>query len=170
MWVILRGESRSGLAIEDIVARTADVSRVQHRVGLGTVEQGSQAVGDTERSRLAPGFVRTGEMHVAGRISALIGHLSDLRTGRYPPDAMPNALEPVFIVVEPAPLDAPDGLPRPSLGGTWIVPIPELHLCITRAGDVMHRDTMESVRSSVTGDFADEARAWTAVEPRRREL
>lgn len=29
---------------------------------------------------------------------------------------------------------------------------------------------MESVRSRVTGDFAEKVRAWTAVEPRGREL
>src|SRR5690606_30090246 len=46
----------------------------------------------------------------------------------------------------------------------------ELRYRMTRAGDIVHPETMESVRSRVTGDFAYKVRAWTAVEPRGREL
>ena len=76
----------------------------------------------------------------------------------------------VPAVAEPEPLDAPADLPRPSIGGTWVGAIPELRYRMTRAGDVVHPDTMESVRSKVVGDFVDKVRAWTAVEPRGREL
>lgn len=76
----------------------------------------------------------------------------------------------IFSVAEPSPLYAPESLPRPSIGGTWVGPIPELRYRLTRASDVVHPDTMESVRSKVTGDFGDKVRAWTAVEPRGREL
>lgn len=123
-----------------------------------------------EAAKVVRGFVQSSDMHIAGRIDALIERLSDLRTGRYPAEAAPSAPAAVPAVAEPAPLDAPEDLPRPSIGGTWVGPIPELRYRMTRAGDVVHPDTMESVRSRVTGDFADKVRAWTAVEPRGREL
>ena len=123
-----------------------------------------------ETAKVVRGFVQSSEMHIAGRIDALIERLSDLRAGRCPAEAAPSAPVRVPVVAEPAPLDAPEDLPRPSIGGTWVGPIPELRYRMTRAGDVVHPDTMGSVRSRVTGDFADKVRAWTAVEPRGREL
>lgn len=123
-----------------------------------------------EAAKVVRGFVQSSDMHIAGRIDALIERLSDLRAGRYPAEAAPSAPAAVPAVAEPAPLDAPEDLPRPSIGGTWVGPIPELRYRMTRAGDVVHPDTMESMRSRVTGDFADKVRAWTAVEPRGREL
>jgi len=123
-----------------------------------------------EAAKVVRGFVQSSDMHIAGRIDALIERLSDLRTGRYPAEAVPSAPATIPAVAEPAPLDAPGDLPRPSIGGTWVGPIPELRYRMTRAGDVVHPDTMESVRSRATGDFADKVRAWTAVEPRGREL
>jgi hypothetical protein len=123
-----------------------------------------------ETAKVVRGFVQSSDMHIAGRIDALIERLSDLRTGRYPAEAASSASAAVPTVAEPEPFDAPDDLPRPSIGGTWVGPIPELRYRMTRAGDVVHPDTMESVRSRVTGDFAGKVRAWTAVEPRGREL
>jgi hypothetical protein len=118
-----------------------------------------------EAAKVVRGFVQSSGMHIAGRIEALIERLDDLRTGRYqgPVAAVPVAAETV-------PFDTPEDLPRPSIGGTWVGPIPELRYRMTRAGDVVNPDTMESVRSRVTGDFAEKVRAWTAVEPRGREL
>ena len=123
-----------------------------------------------EAAKVVRGFVQTSDMHIAGRIDVLIERLSDLRTGRYPTDAVASSAVAVPAVAEPEPLDAPEDLPRPSIGGTWVGLIPELRYRMTRAGDVVHPETMESVRSRVTGDFADKVRAWTAVEPRGREL
>lgn len=123
-----------------------------------------------EAAKVVRGFVQSSDMHITGRIDALIERLSNLRTGRYPADAGQSAPSTVPAVAEPAPLDAPADLPRPSIGGTWVGPILELRYRMTRAGDVVHPDTMESVRSRVTGDFADKVRVWTAVEPRGREL
>ncbi|RWR22872.1 hypothetical protein D8Y23_01430 [Microbacterium enclense] len=123
-----------------------------------------------EAAKVVRGFVQSSGMHIAGRIDSLIERLDDLRTGRYPADAAPSSDATVPVVAETVPLDTPEDLPRPSIGGTWVGPLPELRYRITRAGDVVHPDTMESVRSRVTGDFADKVRAWTAVEPRGREL
>lgn len=123
-----------------------------------------------EAAKVVRGFVQSSDMHIAGRIDALIERLSDLRTGRHPAEAVPSASATVPAVPESAPLDAPEDLPRPSIGGTWVGPIPELRYRMTRAGDVVHPDTMESVRVNVAGNFADKVRAWTAVEPRGREL
>lgn len=123
-----------------------------------------------EAAKVVRGFVQSSDMHIAGRIDALIERLSDLRTGRYPAAAATSVPAAVPAVAEPEPLDAPDDLPRPSIGGTWVGPIPELRYRMTRAGDIVHPETMESVRSRVTGDFAYKVRAWTAVEPRGREL
>ncbi|GAA1645832.1 hypothetical protein [Microbacterium flavum] len=123
-----------------------------------------------EAAKVVRGFVHSSDMHIAGRIDALIERLSDLRTGRHPVEAAPSASATIPAVPESAPLDAPEDLPRPSIGGTWVGPIPELRYRMTRAGDVVHPDTMESVRANVAGDFADKLRAWTAVEPRGREL
>ena len=119
-----------------------------------------------EAAKVVRGFVQSSDMHIAGRIDALIERLSDLRTGRYPAEAAPSAPATVPVVAEPAPLDAPEDLPRPSIGGTWVGPIPGLRYHMTRAGAVVHPDTMESVRSRVTGDFADKVRAWTASPAR----
>lgn len=123
-----------------------------------------------EAAKVVRGFVQSSDMHIAGRIDALIERLSDLRSGRYPADAGSSAPAAVPSVVEPEPLDTPEDLPRPSIGGTWVGPIPELRYRMTRAGDVVRPETMESVRSRVTGDFVDKVRSWTAVEPRGREL
>ena len=123
-----------------------------------------------EAAKVVRGFVQSSGMHIAGRIDALIERLDDLRAGRYPADAAPSPAATVPVVAETTPLDTPEDLPRPSIGGTWIGPIPELRYRMTRAGDVVHPDTMESVRSRVTGDFVEKVRAWTAVEPRGREL
>lgn len=123
-----------------------------------------------EAAKVVRGFVQSSDMHIAGRIDALIERLSDLRTGRYPTDAAPKSPETSPSVATPEPFTTPEDLPRPSIGGTWVGPIPELRYRMTRAGDVVHPDTMESVRANVAGDFADKVRAWTAVEPRGREL
>lgn len=123
-----------------------------------------------EAAKVVRGFVQTSDMHIAGRIDALIERLSDLRAGRYPAVAVPSAPAPVPSVAEPAPLDAPADLPRPSIGGTWVGPIPELRYRMTRAGDVVHPDTMESVKARIAGDSDEKLRAWTAVEPRGKEL
>lgn len=123
-----------------------------------------------EAARVVRGFVQSSGMHITTRIDALIDRLEDLRTGRYPAEAAPSSSTQLPVSAEPVPLDTPDDLPRPSIGGTWVGPIPELRFRITRTGDVVHPDTMESVRSQVTGDFVDKVRAWTAVEPRGREL
>lgn len=123
-----------------------------------------------EAAKVVRGFVQTSDMHIVGRIDALIERLSDLRKGRYPADAAPSAPAAVPAGAAPEPLDTPKDLPRPSIGGTWVGPVPELRYRMTRAGDVVHPDTMESMRSRVTGEFAEKLRAWTAVEPRGREL
>lgn len=123
-----------------------------------------------EAAKVVRAFVRSGSMHIAGRIDALIERLDELRSGRYSSGAVggPSAVAPV--AADSVPLDAPEDLPRPSIGGTWVGAIPELRYRITRAGDVVHPHTMESVRSKVSGDFDENVRAWTAVEPRGREL
>lgn len=123
-----------------------------------------------EAAKVVRGFVQSSDMHIAGRIDALIERLGDLRAGRYPTAAVPSSPATAPDVAEPELLDTPEDLPRPSIGGTWVGPIPELRYRITRAGDVVHPDTMESVRSKVTGGFEEKVRAWTAVEPRGREL
>lgn len=122
-----------------------------------------------EAAKVVRGFVQSSGMHIVGRIDALIARLDDLRTGRYPADASqsPVATAPA---AEAVPFDTPEDLPRPSIGGTWVGPIPELRYRMTRAGDVVHPDTMESVKSRVVGDPAEKLRAWTAVEPRGNEL
>jgi len=122
-----------------------------------------------EAAKVVRGFVQSSDMHITGRVNALVERLSELRSGRYPADAAPSA--PALVpVAAPEPLNTPEDLPRPSIGGTWVGPIPALRYRMTRVGDVVHPDTMESVRSRVTGDFAEKVRAWTAVEPRGREL
>lgn len=123
-----------------------------------------------EAAKVVRGFVHSSGMHIAGRIDALIERLDALRTGRYPAKRAPDATSALSVAAETPTLDAPEDLPRPSIGGTWVGPIPQLRYRITRAGDVVHPETMESVRSNVTGDFAEKVRAWTAVVPRGREL
>lgn len=123
-----------------------------------------------EAARVVRGFVQAGGMHITTRIDAMINRLEDLLTGRYPAEAAQSLSAQLHVSAEPVPLDTPDDLPRPSIGGTWVGTIPELRFRLTRTGDVVHPDTMESVRSRVTGDFVDKVRAWTAVEPRGREL
>lgn len=123
-----------------------------------------------EAAKIVRGFVQSSGMHTAGLIGALIERLDDLRTGRYPADTPPSPAATVPVAAETAPIDTPADLPRPSIGGTWVGPIPELRYRMTRVGDVVHPDTMQSVRSKVTGDFVDKVRAWTAIEPRGREL
>lgn len=119
-----------------------------------------------EAAKVVRGFVHSSGMHIAARIDNLIQRLNDLRSGRYPMVEIPvpsNAEEEIA-------LDVPADLARPSIGGTWVGPIPDLRYRMTRAGDVVHPDTMESVRSRVADNFAEKVRAWTAVEPRGREL
>lgn len=122
-----------------------------------------------EVGKVVRGFVQSTGMHIAGRISTLIARLDELQTGRYPTRRAPTSTG-MDSVVDTAPLDTPEDLPRPSIGGTWVGTIPVQRYRMTRAGDVVHPDTMESVRSRVIGDSAEKLRAWTAVEPRGREL
>lgn len=122
-----------------------------------------------ETAKVVRGFVQSSGMHIVGRIDTLIARLDDLRTGRYPADASQSQVA-TAPAAEAVPFDAPEDLPRPSIGGTWVGPIPELRYRVTRAGDVVHPDTMESVKSRVVGDPAEKLRAWTAVEPRGNEL
>lgn len=123
-----------------------------------------------EAAKVVRGFVHSSGMHIAARIDALIERLNALRTGRYPLAAGPDSVASTPFVAETTPFDTPNDLPRPSIGGTWVGPIPQLRYVMTRAGDIVHPDTMESVRSKVTGDFSEKVRAWTAVEPRGRKL
>lgn len=123
-----------------------------------------------EAGKVVRGFVQSTGMHIAERIGALIERLEDLRTGRYPAHPAPSSAAKDPTTAKTPPLATPEDLPRPSIGGTWVGPIPGLRYRMTRAGDVVHSETMESVRFSVTGDSAEKLRAWTAVEPRGREL
>ena len=120
-----------------------------------------------EAAKIVRGFVQSSGMHVADRIDALIARLDDLVSGRYP---SPSPVATVSPIADDVPLRTPEDLPRPRIGGAWVGPIPELRYRMTRAGDVVHPYTMESVRSRVSGDFVEKVRAWTAVEPRGREL
>lgn len=123
-----------------------------------------------EAALVVRGFVQAGGMHITTRIDNLVDRLENLRTGRYPAETAASLSAQLTIGAEPVPLSTPGDLPRPSIGGTWVGPIPDLRYRLTRTGDVVHPDTMESVRSLVTGDFVDKVRAWTAVEPRGNEL
>lgn len=88
-------------------------------------------------------------MHIAGRIGALIERLDDLRSGRYPTYSGRSEGGTIPIVPETRPLETPDDLPRSRIGGTWVGGIPTLRYRMTRAADVVHPDTMESVRPKV---------------------
>ncbi|RWR25207.1 hypothetical protein D8Y24_03195 [Agrococcus lahaulensis] len=127
-----------------------------------------------EAAKVVRYFVHSSGMHISTRIDALVERLEQLRTGRHPGAAEPTGASIPAPEPEPGPgsqaLEVPHDMPRPSIGGTWIGPIPELRYRITRAGDVVHPESMESVRSRVTGDFSEKVRAWTAVEPRGRAL
>lgn len=127
-----------------------------------------------EAATVVRGFVVSSGMHIGDRIEQLLARLDDLKTGRFPavPTETVASTGPAIAQPEPEPeqLDTPADLPRPSIGGTWLGAIPDVRYRITRAGDVVHPDTMESVRGKVVGDFAEKVRAWTAVEPRGREL
>lgn len=121
-----------------------------------------------EAAKVVRGFVISNGMHIGDRIHDLIARLEELRTGRYMAASARAGDEPVSGAAEE--IETPADLSRPSIGGTWIGAIPETRYRITRAGDVVHPQTMESVRTRVVGDFSEKVRAWTAVEPRGREL
>jgi len=124
-----------------------------------------------EAAKIIRAFVHSSAMHMGAKTDALIARLQDLTAGRYP-EAAPTvptttATSPAQDHAEPA---VPDDLPRPPIGGTWLGPIPALRYRLTKTGDVIHPDTLTSVRDRITGDATEKLRAWTAVEPRGREL
>lgn len=126
-----------------------------------------------EVAKIVKTFVASSGMHIGSRIDRLIGRIDDLRIGRYPTvtlAALAASASPPTPAPEPELIQTPTDLPRPPIGGTWLGLIPELRYRITRAGDIVHPDTVESVRTKVTGDFVEKLRAWTAVEPRGNEL
>lgn len=131
-----------------------------------------------ETAKTVRGFVVSSGMHIGQRIDALITRLNDVGTGRYPAHSGSTTNDaPVAASdsggVEPpgdVEFEVPADLPRPSIGGTWTGPIPDHRYRITRTNDIVDPDTIESVRSRVTGDFSERFRAWTAVEPRGREV
>ncbi|MBB5633301.1 hypothetical protein BKA04_001524 [Cryobacterium mesophilum] len=125
-----------------------------------------------EAAKIVKAFVASNGMHIGDRIDRLSGRLDDLRTGRYPAEPERSEAEPPTSapVNEPELIETPGDLPRPPIGGTWTGPIPELRYRVTKTGDIIHPDTMKSVSSEVTGHPAEKFRAWTAIEPRGREL
>ncbi|WP_296194701.1 hypothetical protein [uncultured Microbacterium sp.] len=124
-----------------------------------------------EAAKVVRGFVAASGMHIVGRIDTLIARLDELRMGRYPVEPTPvSPPASVPIIEEAEPLETPEDLPRPAIGGTWLGAIPAKRYRITRTGDVVDPDTMASVRARVEGDFTEKTRAWMAVEPRGREL
>lgn len=127
-----------------------------------------------ETAKVVRSFVAKGGMHIQPRIDRLIERLDDIRTGRYPVPIVtvtaPASELMATAEVDVATVELPSDLPRPGIGGTWLGHIPELRYKITRTGDVVHPDTMKSIRGQVTGDFAEKFRAWTSVEPRGRQV
>lgn len=123
-----------------------------------------------EAAKVVRAFVHSSNMHIAGRIDYLIERLSDLRSGRYQQNAMRSSVTSSAPAAESPEFETPRDLPRPRIGGTWVGDIPLPRYRITRTGDVVHPDTMESVRTRVIGDFKAKVEAWTAVEPRGQEL
>lgn len=127
-----------------------------------------------EAAKTVRGFVSAGGLHIGPRIERLLVRVKALSSGRYPAplvvDPAQPLLNPPSEPVEPETIDAPVDLPRPSIGGTWIGEIPALRYRLTKTGDLVDPTTMASVRDRVVGDFETKLRAWTAVEPRGREM
>lgn len=123
-----------------------------------------------EAAKVIQGFVASSSMHIGGKVDKLIARLADLGTGRYLAQATPAAQSLSRVARETEQIEVPVDLPRPPIGGTWIGTIPETRYRITRASDVIHTDTMQSIRVKTDGDFVEKVRVWTAVEPRGREL
>lgn len=115
-------------------------------------------------------FVLVAGMAMVPRIDALLGRIDELRAGRYR-DASATSRQQTLEASEPAgTLALPADLPRPPIGGTWLGDIPPLRYRVTRTGDIVHPDTMQSIRNRVEGEFAEKFRTWTMVEPRGREV
>ena len=123
-----------------------------------------------DATKIVRGFVVSSGMNIGGMIEQLSARLEDLRTGRYPKARPPGTQPATPPVHEAETIKIPDDLPRPSIGGTWIGPIPGARYRLTRAGDLIDPDSLQSVRGRVDGDFNEKLRAWTAIEPRGREL
>lgn len=123
-----------------------------------------------EAAKVVSTFVQATGMHITKRIDGLIERLNNLRTGRYPGDRPVDVITSATPAVETHEFEIPKDLPRPRIGGTWLGDIPDLRYRMTRTGDIVHPDNVESIRSRVTGDFKEKVRAWTAVEPRGREV
>ena len=127
-----------------------------------------------EAAKVVSNFVADSGLHIQPRINRLIERLDNIRTGGYPVTMTSATVEASSVVSgaesEAEIIEMPDDLRRPSIGGTWLGPIPALRYRFTRTGDVVHPDSMESLRRQVSGDFNEKLRAWTAVEPRGREL
>lgn len=127
-----------------------------------------------EAAKTVGGFVTAGGLHIGPRIERLLVRVEALASGRYPARPVIEPVPPVSNApsesVEPSTIDTPVDLPRPSIGGTWIGEIPALRYRLTKTGDLVDPTTMASVRDRVVGDFKTKLRAWTAVEPRGREM
>jgi hypothetical protein len=122
-----------------------------------------------EAARTVRDFVSSSGLHIVPRIEALLRRLDDLATGRYPTETetAPITARTHQPVEE---LTTPVDLPRPRIGGTWLGEIPPTRYRITPTGDVLHPDTMRSLRDRVSSDFGEKVRVWTAVPPRGGEL
>ncbi len=126
-----------------------------------------------EAARTVRGFVNAGGLHIGKRIETLTARVEALSTGRYPAliaDVPPLSVTQPGEPEEPATIESPADLPRPRIGGTWIGDIPTLRYRLTKTGDLVDPTTMTSVRDRVTGEFGTKLHAWTAVEPRGREV
>lgn len=114
-------------------------------------------------------FVNSTGLAMRKPVDALIARVDALATGKYPPATTVPTAEPI-APAEVETIPTPDDLPRPPIGGTWVGSIPDERYRITKTGDIVHPETLESVRSRTTGDYSQKLRAWTAVEPRGREV
>ncbi|MCC7128568.1 MAG: hypothetical protein IT192_07120 [Microbacteriaceae bacterium] len=135
-----------------------------------------------EAAKIVKGFVASTGMKIGSRIDGLTKRIDDLKSGRYPveiePASQTTAATPEPKAPEPtAPgsaiaeqVEVPADLPRPPIGGTWVGEIPGPRYRITKTGDVINPETLESIKSKLSGDPTEKLRAWTAVEPRGREL
>ncbi|MBH0081960.1 hypothetical protein [Salinibacterium sp. SWN167] len=128
----------------------------------------------TEAAKVVHSFVAESGMHIQPRVGQLIARLESIHSGSHPAHSAAVADRgtgsQTVAESEDAILELPADLPRPSIGGTWIGQIPQLRYRITRSRDIIHPDTMESLRTQMVGDFDEKFRAWTAVEPRGREV
>jgi hypothetical protein len=123
-----------------------------------------------EAAKTVQAFVASSGMHIGGRIDVLIARMNALGTGRYPTNGeveVPPATAEAAAIEQ---IEAPADLARPRIGGTWLGSIPVERFRITKTGDVVNPETMASIREKVSGDFVEKLRAWTAIEPRGREL